>query len=92
MTKAQPIRLYSHEDNDVLLWDPVLPENLVGVAYVGLMPVVVPSVGASCKDNPQLASFRDGGNVAGLEGHAHGCRGQAESEEDGLHGVNEVNV
>ena len=75
-----------HEDNDVLLRHSVLPEDLEGVADIRLVAVVVPPVGASCQDSPKLSTLGDGRDVTGLEGHAQGRGGEAQGQENGLHG------
>ena len=40
------------EHDDLVLWDTVLLQDLVGVASVGLMSVVIESIGTSNDDSP----------------------------------------
>ena len=47
-----------HHDDDVVIRDTVGMDNLVGVAYVGLVPVVEPAITTSHKKNPQVSILR----------------------------------
>ena len=47
-----------HHDYDVVIRDAVGMDNLVSVAYVGLVPVVEPAITTSHKENPQVSILR----------------------------------
>ena len=42
-----------HHDNDVVIRDTVGMNDLVGVADIGLVTIVIPSIATSNKENPQ---------------------------------------
>ena len=47
-----------HHDNDVIIWNTMGSNNLVGVTNICLMAVVEPSIAASHKEDPQLSILK----------------------------------